>query len=225
MEQVDITIIGAGVIGLAVAARLSKSGQNILVVEKNPSFGQETSSRNSEVIHAGIYYPKDSLKAKTCLEGKELLYIFCTQNKIPHKKIGKLIVATKKEEIPDLQGLLENGLASGVTDLKILSQKETKSLEPNIDCLQAIYSPSTGILDTHSFMKALLFQFESQAGMIAYNTQVTAIGKVKDGFEIFVQDTREGNFEFFSRFVINCAGLNSDQVAAMSGIVKDEYKI
>lgn len=225
MERIDVTIVGAGVIGLAVARELSSSYQNIFVLEKNPSFGQETSSRNSEVIHAGIYYPKDSLKTKACLEGRKMLYEFCLRNNVPHKKIGKLIVAINKEEIKDLENLYKHGLENGVEDLRLLSKDEVKSLEPNIIAEQAICSPSTGIIDSHSLMKSLLLQFESANGNIAYNTELTGINKSGDGFLVTVEDKKEGRFKFSTRLLINCAGLNSDKVAAMAGLLKDEYKI
>ncbi len=225
MEKVDIAIIGAGVIGLSVAQELSKAFKEIIAIEKNTSFGQETSSRNSEVIHAGIYYPGDSLKTKTCIEGRQLLYEFCSQNNIPHKKTGKLIVAIDKNEVGDLEDLLKKGLENGVKDLRFLSKNEIKILQPHIEAEAAIHSPSTGILDTHSFMKNLVFQFENCGGQIAYNTELVGLDKIKDGFEVSVEDKREGVFKLSSRILINCAGLNSDKVAGMLGLIKDEYKL
>jgi len=224
MEKIEVIIVGAGVIGLAIARELSKSYQDIFVLEKNPSFGQETSSRNSEVIHAGIYYPADSLKTKTCIEGKELLYEFCLKNNIPHKRIGKLIVAIDKNEVKDLEVLFKHGLENGVEDLRLISKDEIKDFEPNIKAEEAIYSPSTGIIDSHSLMKRLLSQFESNHGHITYNTELIGIDKAKDGFEVSVKD-KEEHFKFSSRIFINCAGLNSDKVARMVGLEKDEYKL
>lgn len=225
MEEVNITIVGAGVIGLAVAYESSKSYKDIFVLERNISFGQETSSRNSEVIHAGIYYPKDSLKTKTCIEGRSLLYEFCAQNNIPSQKIGKLIVAMDKNEVKDLENLFKKGLENGVEDLKFVSKNEIKHIEPHIECEAAMYSPSAGILDSHSLMKNLAWQFKDRGGEIVYNTQLLGIDKVKDGFILKVEDKREGIFKFFTRILINCAGLNSDKVAAMVGLIKDEYHL
>lgn len=225
MEKTDIIIVGAGVVGLSIAAQLSKSHQNIFALEKNNSFGQETSSRNSEVIHAGIYYPRDSLKTRTCLEGRRLLYDFCAKNNIPHKRTGKLIVAINKNEIKDLENLFKHGLGNGVEDLKFLSRDEIKTLEPGIKAEAAIYSPSTGILDTHSFMKSLVLQFESRNGQIAYGTELTAVEKNKEGFMVTVKDKQEGVFKFQTRIFINCAGLNSDKVSSMAGLRKKEYKL
>ena len=225
MEKIDIAIVGAGVVGLAVAAKLSKFYKDIFVIEKNSSFGQETSSRNSEVIHTGIYYPRDSLKTKTCIEGSQFLYEFCAENNIPHKKIGKLIVAIDKGEIEDLENLFQHGLENGLEDLRLLSREEVRNLETNIRAEEAIYSPSTGIIDSHSLMKNLLLQFESHSGNIAYNTELIGIDKTEDGFEVSVEDKKEGHFKFLSHIFINCAGLSSDKVAAMVGLLKDEYKL
>lgn len=225
MEKTDIIIAGAGVVGLSIAARLSKSHQNIFVLERNNSFGQETSSRNSEVIHAGIYYPADSLKTRTCLEGRQLLYDFCAKNNIPHKRTGKLIVAINKNEIKDLENLFKHALGNGVEGLKFLSGDEIKTFEPGIKAEAAVYSPSTGILDTHSFMKNLALQFQSRNGQIAYGTELTAVEKNKEGFMVTVTDKQEGVFKFQTRIFINCAGLNSDKVSGMAGIRKKEYKL
>jgi L-2-hydroxyglutarate oxidase LhgO len=225
MEKIDITIVGAGIIGLAVAKELSSPDKDILIIEKNQSFGQETSSRNSEVIHAGIYYPKNSLKAKTCLEGKALLYEFCQKNNVAHKKLGKLIVAICDNELKDLEDLFKRGRENGIEDLKLLTQEEIKKLEPEIEARKAIYSPSTGIIDSHSLMEKLLLHFKTQKGEIAYNAELTGIDKADNGFILTVQDKNEGSFKFFTRILINSAGLNSDKVAAMAGLLKDEYKL
>ena len=225
MEKIDITIMGAGVIGLAIAAELFKIYKDILVVERNSSFGQEISSRNSEVIHAGIYYPKDSLKALTCVEGKKLTYEFCLKNNIAHKRTGKLIVAVENFEIKALEDLLKQGLENGVNDLRLITGKEIKNLEPNIQAIAAVHSPSTGILDTHAFMKKLADQFKNGNGQIAYSTQVMGIDNKKDIYEITVKDSRGESFEFSSRIVINCAGLDSDKISNMVGLDKEEYKI
>jgi L-2-hydroxyglutarate oxidase LhgO len=225
MEKVNITIVGAGVIGLSIAYELSQSHKDVFVIEKNNSFGEEISSRNSEVIHAGLYYPKDSLKTKTCVEGRNLLYEFCNRNNIGHQRIGKLIVAIDDSEIKDLKDLYRQGLENGVSDLKMLSRNEAKAMEPNVECAQAIYSPSTGIIDSHGLMKSLAFQFQGRGGSIAYATQLSAVEKNKQGFLLTVDDKREGAFQFESRVLINCAGLNSDKVAAMAGLAKEEYRL
>ena len=225
MEKVNIIIIGAGAVGLSIAAELSRSHKDIVVVERNPSFGQETSSRNSEVIHAGIYYPKDSLKLKTCLEGKVILYEFCTRNHIPHKRLGKLIIAINKDEVKDLEKLFLHGKENGVDDLELISKAQVKRIEPGINAESAIYSPSTGIFDTHSFMKRLASSFKKNGGQAAYNSEVTGIAKTNSGYEITVKDSQKDDFTLSSNVVINCAGLDSDRVAAFAGLKKAEYKL
>jgi len=225
MEKVDIVVVGAGVVGLAVAWELSKSNKDVFIVEKNSGFGQEISSRNSEVIHAGIYYPKDSLKTRACIEGRRLLYEFCAKNNIPCKKTGKLIVAIDDKEIGDLENLFQQGLENGVEDLRLFSKDEIKEIEPAIHAVRAIYSPSTGILDTHGFMDNLALQFKAHNGEIAYNTELIGVDKAKEGFLVRVKDKTEGDFNFFTRIFINCAGLNSDKVAQMPGLLKEDYRL
>jgi L-2-hydroxyglutarate oxidase LhgO len=225
MEKVKIIIIGAGAVGLSIAAELSQSHKDIVVVERNPSFGQETSSRNSEVIHAGIYYPKDSLKSKTCIEGKALLYEFCARNKIPHKNTGKLIIAINKDEVEPLEKLFLRGKDNGASDLILISKADINKMEPGINAEAAIYSPSTGIFDTHSFMKCLASSFEKNGGQIAYNSEVKAIVKNKCVYEVTVTDNQKDSFTLNSNVVINSSGLSSDKVAAFAGLKKLEYKL
>lgn len=225
MEKTDITITGAGVIGLAVAFELSREYKDVFVIEQETSFGQGISSRNSEVIHAGIYYPKDSLKTQTCIEGRRMLYEFCEKHNIRHKKIGKLIVAVDEAEASALAGLFNQGLGNGVDDLKLLSKDEIKALEPYVSAEAAIYSPSTGIIDSHGLMKYLALKFEGNKGTVAYNNEVIGIDKVKGGFEVTVKDGASEVFTFFTRIFINSAGLNSDKIAALAGLSKDAYKL
>ncbi|MBL7151895.1 MAG: NAD(P)/FAD-dependent oxidoreductase [Candidatus Omnitrophica bacterium] len=225
MEEIKITVIGAGVVGLSIAAELAKEHGDLFVVEQNPMFGQETSSRNSEVIHAGIYYPKDSLKAKTCIEGRELLYRFCAENKVAHKRTEKLIVAVDKGENKELESLYKNGLENGLDDLRLLSRQELKKIEPNVEAAAAIYSSSTGILDSHGLMKKLADYLQGRKGQIAYDTKVIGIDKAAGGFEVTVEDKREGPFKFFTRVLINSAGLQADKIAAMLGLAKEEYRL
>ena len=151
--KVDVAIIGAGVVGLAIAAEIAQRGKRIFVFEKNHTFGLETSSRHSEVIHAGIYYPEDSLKAKLCVEGKNLLYQLCERHGIGYKRLGKIIVAVKENEVNELERIYEQGRRNGVEDLTLLSRKELKKLEPNIEGISGLLSPVAGILDSYSLMK------------------------------------------------------------------------
>ena len=224
MEKVNITVIGAGVIGLSVAAELSKSYPEVCIIEKYPSFGQDTSSRNSEVIHAGLYYPEDSLKKKTCIEGRELLYGFCAKYNVAHKRIGKLVVAITMQELLDLENLFAHAKANGVEGLRFVTRDEIKNYEPHIRAEGAVYSPVTGIIDTHGYMKTLEAQCTSRGGLIAYNTELAAVEKDKDGYLLTVKD-KDGQMQFTSRAVVNCAGLSSDKVSALAGLAKDEYRL
>jgi len=225
LEEVQIAIVGAGVVGLAIAAELSKEYSDIVVIERNSSFGQEASSRNSEVIHAGIYYPKDSLKARMCVEGKQLLYEYCQQNNIGHKKLGKLIVAVDNNEAKDLEDLLRCGQGNGVDDLMLLSRKEIKKMESHIEALSAIYSPSTGILDSHGLMKSFIDESQSRNVQIAYATNLQVVEKHKQGYKVTVKDERQEVFTFLTQVFVNCAGLNSDKISQKAGIDKKEYAL
>ncbi|MFA6281674.1 MAG: NAD(P)/FAD-dependent oxidoreductase [Candidatus Omnitrophota bacterium] len=218
MEKVDIAIIGAGVVGLAIAERLSGANCSLYVLERNPCFGQETSSRNSEVIHAGIYYPTGSLKARLCVEGNRLLYELCVKNEIPHKKIGKFIVAINPEEEIELQKIFKKAQENGVDGLKIITEKELKKTEPNVSAKCAIYSPDTGILDSHSLMKYFEEKIKGNKAEIAYNCKVIGLSKISDGYEVAVKDVSGEIFKFVARVVVNSAGLDSDTIAKMAGI-------
>ena len=225
MDQTQITIIGAGVVGLAIAAELSQTYKDILVIEQHDSFGRETSSRNSEVIHAGIYYPMGSFKARLCVEGRKMFYSFCSQNNIPHKRVEKLIVAANLNELDELKNILRHGYDNGLEELRWLSKDAIKQLEPHINGEAAIYSPYTGIIDSHSLMQKLADQFNSRGGMIAYQNKVVGIDKVAGGFELTIEDIKGDTVKIFSHAVINSAGLSADKVAAMVGLNKPEYQI
>ncbi len=218
MEKVDITVIGAGIIGLAVSASISGKERAVYILEKNSSFGQETSGRNSEVFHSGIYYPRNSLKAKTCVEGNRMSYEICEKNNIHCKKLGKLIVACQREEVKELERLLHNGRQNGACGLKILSEKEIEALEPNIKALAALYSPDTGIVDSHNLMRYFFQRAKSRGAEFVFNAEVTGVDKQNAGYKLTVRDADGSNFAFFSRILINCAGLNSDTVAELAGV-------
>lgn len=215
MDETLITIIGAGVVGLSVAAELSKKYDSVVVLERHKTFGQETSSRNSEVIHSGIYYPAGSLKASLCVEGAEMLYDLCREFSIPHKKLGKLIVATDPSEIPVIEDLLKKGRNNGVRDLSIFDKQQTAAREPLINAAASLYSPHTGILDTHSLMKHLLFQTEKAGGLVSFQSDVEILKKEHDWFVIGIRET---DYRFRSKIVINCAGLFSGGIAGLAGI-------
>lgn len=215
--RVDIAIIGAGVVGLAVAARLADRGDDVLLLEKNDDFGQETSSRHSGVIHCGIYYPPGSLKARLCLAGNTALYDLCARYGIGHKRLGKLIVATAENELGQLEALLERGRDNGVAGLRLLSPPEMKRLEPNVTGVAAILAPSTGIIDAPALMKCFLGLARRGGVSVAYRSRVNRLERVSGGYQVTVAGG-EGDFSFTSRLVINCAGLHADKVAALSGI-------
>lgn len=225
MEKTDITIIGAGVIGLGIAAELSSKNKSIFILEKASSFGTETSSRNSEVIHAGIYYPKDSLKAKTCLEGNRMLYKICEKNNIPHRKIGKLIIARDMSEIEYLEKLFQNAKDNDLRDIDIISEDKIKSLEPNIKAEKAIFSRSTGVIDSHALMKYFIFKAKDKGAQVSFNSEVKDIKKESGGYSITIIDSDNKPFTFLSSIVINCAGLNADIIAKAVGIdiEKEDY--
>lgn len=216
MNEFKITVIGAGIVGLALAARLSKRFKSLLVLEKNEMIGIETSSRNSEVVHAGISYLPNSLKARLCVEGKNELYTLCAKYKIPCKKITKLIVSTSELEQNKLINLYENGLENGV-DIQMISGMTIKKLEPNIIGFQAIFSPSTGVIDSRVLMDFFAYSTKRQGGKIKLNHSLKAITKVGNGYELLVNN-QDKVCKFKSEIVINAAGLNSDLVAKVLGL-------
>ena len=210
LADVETLIVGAGVVGLAIARDLSKAGQEVLVLEQHNIIGSETSARNSEVIHAGIYYPKDSLKALTCVRGKQLLYEFCQSHHVPHQKIGKLIVATTPDQVSTLQQIEAHARANGVEGLRNINGEELCDWEPNLSAMGALYSPSTGIIDSHSYMLALQGDMEAHGGQIAFNTKVESWNRDKKGcFEIHCN----GAETVTSRNLIISGGLHASKLA------------
>ena len=170
MEQLDCVVIGAGVIGLAIAREMALQGQETILLERESAFGTISSARNSEVIHAGIYYPKDSLKAKLCVQGNRLLYEYCRSHQVATQPYGKLIVASDNTQLNDLQAILYKAQNNQVPDIKMISGDEAKTLEPQLHCSAAILSLSTGIVDSHGYMLSLLGGFEDAGGMLAYQS-------------------------------------------------------
>ncbi len=217
MESVDVTVIGAGVIGLAIAAEIANPGLNVYILEKNADYGTGISSRNSEVIHSGMYYPEGSLKATLCVSGRQMLYDIAVRFKIPHKKIGKLIVAVARKEIRELERLYNNGLKNGVTSLSMISKREITQMEPNINAYTALHSPESGIISAHDLMNYYLACALSKKASFVYHTEVVQIEKETGGYRIFTHNESGKNFEFHSGVVINAAGLESDTIANMIG--------
>jgi L-2-hydroxyglutarate oxidase LhgO len=211
-NKVDIAIIGAGVAGLAIARELSlQSAKTIAVLERNRTFGLETSSRNSEVIHSGIYYPARMLKTRLCIEGNELLYSFCRQYNIAHKKTGKFVVGCE-EEIPALEKLCRNGQQNGV-EVIMAGKEEFNKKEPCLQADEALFVPSTGIIDSHGLMQRLYYSARSNGVMFVFNSEVTAVKPKQNGY--LLQTQKE---TVWTETLINAAGLHSDKIAAMAGI-------
>ncbi|MFO8101027.1 MAG: NAD(P)/FAD-dependent oxidoreductase [Dehalococcoidia bacterium] len=207
-----------------MAAELSRQGRSVFVFDRELTFGQGISSRQSEIIHAGIYYPQGSLKAKLCREGNRLLYELCRKYDIPHKRTGKMIVACSEEEIPELERIYEQAAANGVDDLRYLSRADIQRLEPNVDGRAGILSPSTGIIDTHSLMSLFHSQAVEAGAEFLYGTEVTGLDRAGEVWRVGIRD-REGFSELFSRVVINSAGLESDKVARLAGATGDDYRL
>jgi L-2-hydroxyglutarate oxidase LhgO len=210
MEQpdvVDVAIIGAGVVGLAIARELAASGLVTVVVERNRGYGMETSSRNSGVVHSGIYYPKDSLKARLCVGGRALLYDYCRDRGIAHRRCGKLIVA-QQGQIDALRELQARGVANGVTDLEWLDGRQASALEPAVRCAAALLSPSTGIVDPHELMTSLLADVEAHDGVLALDSRVERLRMTGDCIELAVTNGTDPG-QLTARNVINAAGLHA----------------
>ncbi len=220
MEHVDMIVVGAGVVGLAVAAELARNLENpeIMLMERHPKFGQDTSSRNSEVIHAGMYYPPGSLKAKLCVEGNPLLYEFCDRHHVPYQRLGKLIIAREESEIPAIEGIYKQGTDNGVPGLRMLTKNEITTMEPNITAVAALYSATTGIIDSHKLMAQLERSAVSDGTMMAYMHQVTGVARGNGGYEVKFIGPDGQEDELACTWLINCAGLHSDYIPAQLGI-------
>ncbi|HEX5048938.1 MAG TPA: NAD(P)/FAD-dependent oxidoreductase [Gammaproteobacteria bacterium] len=215
-QTVDTLVIGAGVVGLAIARELAQAGREVIVLEKNRRIGEETSSRNSEVIHAGLYYPRGSLKARLCVEGRERLYAYCAAKSIGHRRCGKLIVAVHEAQRPKLVALRASAAGNGVTDLDWLDAHEARALEPHVLAAAALWSPSTGIVDSHAFMLALQGDLEAAGGSLAVASRCLGAERHDDAFEL--QCTADGaSLTLSARTVINAAGLHATQLARALG--------
>ncbi len=213
-ESLDVVVIGAGVVGLAVAREFARAGREVVVLEHNARIGEETSSRSSEVIHAGIYYPTDSLKARLCVRGKNLLYHYCDDNGIPHRRCGKLVLALSAEQEFRLSALLDQARANGVDDLQPLSKEDVAALEPAVRCTAGLLSPTTGIVDSHSFMLTLQGDLEAAGGRVAVLSEFVGGSIDDDGIRLSVRSDGE-NLRIHARVVVNAAGLRATQVAGL----------
>ena len=226
----DVVIIGAGVVGLAIAASLSRRGRGVLILEEDTGIARGVTSRNSEVVHAGLYYPQDSLKAELCVRGRRALYAYCESRRVPHRKLGKLVVATRESEEGVLDSLLGRGQANGVEGLCLVDAQEVVRLEPEVRARGALFSPETGIVDAHAFCLSLLGEAESAGAVLAVDRRVQALSPRAFGWEIEVASAteiakdagRSGASRRTERIeagvVVDAAGLRADAVAALAGI-------
>jgi L-2-hydroxyglutarate oxidase LhgO len=208
VERVDSVVIGAGVVGLAVARALALRGREVVILEAEEALGTHTSSRNSEVIHAGIYYPKDSLKARSCVAGKALLYEYCVAHGVPHIRCGKLIVAADETQLGELRRIQAHAHANGVTDVVWFTQAQALALEPELRCVAALYSPSTGIIDSHALMLAYLGEAEDHGAMLALKSPLLGGEIADDGIILHAAD-----MTVKAGVVVNSAGLRAPTVA------------
>ncbi len=208
----EAVVVGAGVVGLAVARALALAGRDVLILEKNAHVGEETSARNSEVVHAGLYYPKGSLKAELCVEGRNRLYAFCESHGVPHKRLGKLIVATKADQDRELAAICQNAADNGVTDIQPLSKAQIAALEPELAVTGGLLSPSTGIIDSHAYMLALLGDAEAAGAHLVRDAEVLSIS-LRDGrYRLAVRNAGE-TMALQTSLLINCAGLWASRLA------------
>jgi L-2-hydroxyglutarate oxidase LhgO len=211
-HDVDVVVVGAGVVGLAVAGEVARQGHSVALAERHPRPGMETSTHNSGVIHAGIYYPAGSLKARLCVEGAQRMFAFCAGHGVPHEKCGKVIVATSNEEIATLEALLVTGLGNGVPGLEMVDRAFVKEREPNVRAIAAIWSPETGRLDASALVLALRRVADDRGVMLVTSTGVRGGDPTSDGLDVRLGDERVS-----ARVVVNAAGLYADEVSAGFG--------
>lgn len=214
MDKVDCVVVGAGVVGLAVARSLALQGREVLVIEKHAAVGMETSSRNSEVIHAGLYYPAGSLKAKLCVEGRDALYSYCESRGIAHRRCGKLIVATSDTQLKKLAAIHDQAHANGCLEVTRLSAQEVDTLEPALACVAALHSPQTGILDTHAYMLSLQADAEHAGALFAFRSDARTGRITTEGIILQVHSFDGVETELTAKTVVNCGGLWAPRFAA-----------
>ncbi len=210
-DAVECVVIGGGIIGLAVARAVARAGREVLLLEKERWIGQDTSSRNSEVIHAGLYYPEDSLKARFCVAGRQALYAYCAERAVPHKRLGKLVVAVDDAEIAALRRVVAHAQANGVTDLQWLDGKEARALEPQLNCVAAFHSPSTGIVDSHALMLAYQTDAEAHGAQVVLRSPVLAGRVAGAGFALEVGGAETMTLD--CKLLVNSAGLYAPALA------------
>jgi L-2-hydroxyglutarate oxidase LhgO len=207
----QLLVVGAGVVGLSIARSAAIAGHEVVVVEKTRGIGNGVSSRNSEVVHGGMYYPTGSLRARHCTRGRRMLYELCAERRIPHEKCGKLIVATELAEVPKIEAILRQGRENGVEGLTLIDGAEARLMEPALTCVAALSSPETGIIDSHSFMRTLRHDLEARGGAIAFGTHVDRVLRAKSGWLVRFSGSDLGELEVDA--VINAAGLGAQALA------------
>jgi L-2-hydroxyglutarate oxidase LhgO len=218
MERVEAAIVGAGVVGLAVAERLSRRTGSLVVLERHDGFGRETSSRNSEVIHAGLYYAEDLLKTRLCVRGNPLLYELCARRGIPHRKCGKIVAAASQAEVAVLEGIQAQARANGVPGVRLLGSGEVAELEPAVAAAAGLLSPESGILDSHSLMAFLEREARSRGAILAYGCTVEGLERSPAGWRLAVRDSDGAPLDLEAQVLVNAAGLGAAGLAAEAGI-------
>ena len=223
----DVAVVGAGVIGLAVAASLARRGRSVVVLERNDGIAREITARNSEVVHAGLYYPSDSLKAELCCRGREALYERCAALGIPHRRLGKLIVASRHSELGLLEEILARGRANGVPGLEMIEAHQVQSMEPQVRAVAALLSPETGIVDAHAFALSFLAEAESHGAVLALRTEVVGIEQRPGGWRVMALVPSGERQGFECGAVVNAAGLAGDRIATLAGMDVDacDYRL
>ena len=221
MDKTDCIVIGAGVVGLAVARRLAQAGREVLVLEAHPAIGMETSSRNSEVIHAGLYYAGGSLKASLCVAGRDALYDYCAERGIAHQRCGKLVVATSAAQHARLAAIAAQAAANGCAEVTMIGAADAQAMEPALRCTAALHSPMTGIIDSHGYMLSLQGDAERDGAVFAFNTRVLGGAADDDGIALQIGETGAGDaaeaYWLHARTVVNCAGLWASRIASGIG--------
>jgi L-2-hydroxyglutarate oxidase LhgO len=220
----DTVIVGAGVVGLAVAAAIAATGRSVLILEREPGIARGITSRNSEVIHAGLYYPAESLKAVLCVRGREALYAYCRRRRVGHRQLGKLVVATREEEENVLADLLERGQANGVTGLELIDRRAIADLEPEVAARLALHSPETGIVDAHGLCLALLAEAESNGAVLALGRSLENLATRSHGWRLEVCGDAGERETIDAGLVVDAAGLDADRVASLAGLDVDALK-
>lgn len=215
MDRVDCVVAGAGVVGLAVARALALQDREVLVLEQHPAIGMETSARNSEVIHAGLYYPTGSLKARLCVAGRDALYAYCAERGIAHRRCGKLVVATSGAQQAGLAAIHAQARANGCGEVTALTAQQAQAMEPALSCVAALHSPNTGIIDTHAYMLALQADAEHAGALFAFGSKIVSGHAVSGGIVMRVSSVDGIETELSAATVVNCGGLWAPRLAAL----------